>query len=153
MRNPFSKLFRKDEPPKPDVESAAGGPADPAPDAPKRNPADHLKGFRFPRGTSGNPAGRPRGTSMKAVYNELLAMEDAQGVTGRERMGEVVFRKALRGNLKCIKEITDRTDGKTRQPVELEGALTIRVEYADDQPEAAEAAPGPTGDPPGGEPV
>lgn len=134
---------------------AAGEPS-PAPaegDPPKRGRADHLRPYRFARGTSGNPGGRPKGRSTKAVLNELLELPNREGVTARERLGEVLLAKALTGNLGAIKELFDRADGRAKQAVDLGGDVTIRVEYADSHVDAPEASPGAAEGPSGPETV
>ncbi len=157
MPNPFSKLFWRDGSPRPDLVAAPGTPPAEAPAAtaekPKRGRADHLKDFRFPEGVSGNPGGRPKNRSTKAVLNELLEMLDSQGITARERLAEVVLAKALKGNIRFVRELYDRADGRPKQAVDLDGNITIRVEYADSHADTPEAPPGPAEDPVGPETV
>jgi hypothetical protein len=131
--------------------------ADAPQDTPPRNPADHLKDYQFKPGQSGNPGGRPKDRSPTAVMREVLDRNEIDGKPikgGRQvldLMIEVAAKRALMGDYNFFREFMNRMDGKVRDKLELQGGLTIRVEYADDHPEAPEATPGPASDPGGSE--
>jgi hypothetical protein len=71
---------------------------------------------------SPNPGGRPSKTPMTDAYRRLLEKPypgDQRGRTYVERIAEVVCYEAGGGDLAAIREITDRTEGKARQNVEM----------------------------------
>jgi len=76
------------------------------------NPAEHLKGYRWAKGTSGNPGGRPRGRSFRAALAKVLA-EKHNGKSRTELLAEVLFREAIKGKPAAIKELLDRLEGRT----------------------------------------
>jgi hypothetical protein len=71
---------------------------------------------------SPNPGGRPSKTPLSDAYRQLLGKPypgDQRGRTYVERIAEVVCYEAGGGDLAAIREITDRTEGKARQNVEM----------------------------------
>ena len=68
----------------------------------------------FPKGRSGNPGGRPKGTSLTAALRAELDTPVAPGspVTKREAVAEKLVSLALAGNLAAIREVFDRIEGK-----------------------------------------
>jgi hypothetical protein len=71
---------------------------------------------------SPNPGGRPSKTPLSDAYRRLLETPypgDERGRTYVERIAEVVCYEAGGGDLAAIREITDRTEGKARQNVEI----------------------------------
>jgi hypothetical protein len=81
------------------------------------------RGTRWTKGqASPNPGGRPSKTPMTDAYRRLLEKPypgDQRGRTYVERIAEVVCYEAGGGDLAAIREITDRTEGKARQNVEM----------------------------------
>lgn len=84
----------------------------------------------FKPGQCGNPKGRPKGKSLKSVLNELLADEITLVEAGKKRkmkaneaIALTLIKEALNGNVQAIKEIFDRTEGKARQSVSIEGEV------------------------------
>ena len=77
---------------------------------------------RFKPGQSGNPGGRPKTKLLTQAYRELLEQVDPKE---RKTLAEILARKAvqqaLKGNLVALKEITDRTEGKSVQPLSHSG--------------------------------
>ena len=77
---------------------------------------------RFKPGQSGNPGGRPKTKLLTQAYRELLEQVDPKE---RKTLAEILARKAvqqaLKGNLAALKEITDRTEGKSVQPLSHSG--------------------------------
>jgi hypothetical protein len=107
--------------------------------------------FRFPRGVSGNPAGRPRVLPVTAALEKLLGQplpDTAEGGRLRQRYGllksdtwataiaHAAVCRALRST-ETAAEICDRVEGKVTQKLALMSpmAVTIRVIYerGDDQ--------------------
>ena len=71
---------------------------------------------------SPNPGGRPNKTPLSDAYRRLLEKPypgDQRGRTYAQRIAEVLCYEAGGGDLAAIREITDRTEGKARQNVEM----------------------------------
>ena len=98
----------------------------------------------FEPGKSGNPAGRPKGLpNSKTILNKFLALEEKvrNPVTGlEEEMSqlEIIYlqqiAKARKGDLKAMKEIMDRLEGKSMQSVDhtTQGEkITPIIDYKD----------------------
>ena len=90
-------------------------------------------------GVSGNPKGRPK--SGEALTDLLREYGDIKDVTSGKRkiarkkaLADILWRKALDGNLGIAEYIFDRLDGKptVRQEVEHGGSIDF---YADLTPE------------------
>jgi hypothetical protein len=81
------------------------------------------KATRWTKGqASPNPGGRPSKTPLSDAYRRLLEKPypgDQRNRTYVERIAEVVCYEAGGGDLAAIREITDRTEGKARQNVEM----------------------------------
>ena len=79
--------------------------------------------MQFQKGQSGNPNGRPRkGKTLTEAMQKVLQEEHEPGVT----KGEAVARKLVElalvdGNIPAIKEIYDRLEGRSTQPLEHTG--------------------------------
>ncbi len=76
-----------------------------------RDPAEHLVPHRFQKGQSGNPGGRPKGTSISAKLRALLE-KDHNGKEIGDILAERLVKEGLQGKLAHIKEILDRTEGR-----------------------------------------
>ncbi len=76
----------------------------------------------FPKGVSGNPAGRPK----KALLSDALRRQLAEAVQGApektiaEHIARALIREAVSGNVQAIREIGDRTEGKPAQAIALD---------------------------------
>ena len=69
----------------------------------------------WPKGTSGNPAGRPRRDELIAALQveiDKLCPGDKAGRTNAEMIAAALVRKAVRGDVRAAKEITLRTEGR-----------------------------------------
>jgi len=69
----------------------------------------------WPKGTSGNPAGRPRNTKLTTAMRELLDKpfpHDEAGRTYAEVIAERMVLEACRGNVRAAKEVALRTEGR-----------------------------------------
>lgn len=117
------------------------------PDNSHRNPADHLIEHRWPKGTSGNANGRPRGSvSLTTELKRRLADgDDGQRII--EALVNRALQSALRGDYKFFNLILERVDGKVMDRVlhadagpifspddvqRMEKLLSTADDYADD---------------------
>ena len=75
---------------------------------------------RFLPGTSGNPGGRPKGSVSlaTALQRELLRRQES-GQAGIEAVAARLVDLALQGDLRAVREIGDRLDGKPKQAIDL----------------------------------
>lgn len=60
----------------------------------------------FKPGQSGNPAGRPKGTSVTAILRARLTEEDKIAIA------DALIRGARAGEMDKLRELLDRTEGK-----------------------------------------
>ena len=96
---------------------------------------------QFEPGQSGNPSGRPVGSkNMSTILKELLDEEvelDGKKIPFRDAIVKKLIKKANAGNLKAIQEIFDRTEGKSKQEIKLEGipdpTFHVRIAKPDDE--------------------
>lgn len=91
----------------------------------------------FPKGVSGNPAGKPKGVqNSKTRLLRLLELvqKKRNPITGEEEeftvlemMDMQMIAKALKGDQRAYQEIIDRLEGKPKQSTELEvsGGLNV----------------------------
>ena len=85
----------------------------------------------WPKGVSGNPAGRPRKTPLTDACRDVLAEpipDDARGRTYAQGIAETLAHKALAGDIRAAQEIADRAEGKARQSIEIQNA-TLREAF------------------------
>lgn len=96
---------------------AEPGEPPPAPPRPRRPlpPVEH----QFKPGQSGNPGGRPKGTSLTAVLRRVLEREH-QGRPIGELLVERLVKEALSGKLPHLKEVLDRVEGRVVERMKLE---------------------------------
>jgi hypothetical protein len=92
--------------------------ADKQPKNNRRNPADHLKAYRFPPGQSGNPNGRPKVRTLTERLRDLLEkyefdgkpIEDGKQVA--DQVVESLARGAIDGDSRHQQELWNRVEGK-----------------------------------------
>lgn len=83
---------------------------------------DNLKPFK--KGQTGNPNGRPKGSSLrdiKVVLQDLLSQEK-NGTQLIDGLMSVVVNKALKGDLKAVDMLLSYTFGKATQRTEITGS-------------------------------
>ena len=103
----------------------------------------------FPKGVSGNPAGKPKGTQhSKTRLLRLLELvqKKRNPITGEEEeftvlelMDMQMIAKALKGDQKAYEVVVDRLEGKPKQTTDItadiKGNVQINIEPdADCQP-------------------
>jgi len=80
----------------------------------------------WPKGVSGNPAGRPKSVTLSEAYRKKLASpfpDDPEGRTYAEVIAEKMVMAAAAGEVGSAREIADRTEGKPRQAVDVDMKL------------------------------
>lgn len=79
-----------------------------------RNPPKHSQ---FKQGQSGNPGGLPKGTPKVSIALMKLLAEDASNEfapkSRAEKIAWALYQKAVGGDVAAIREISDRTEGKS----------------------------------------
>lgn len=89
----------------------------------------HLKKTLWPKGVSGNPNGRPKGTTVSDILRrrakELIDSKDPKfkkfnGMTPDEAVAEIIILNALSGVGDDLDRYLDRKDGKVAQKVTLD---------------------------------
>ena len=96
------------------------------------------------KGESGNPNGRPRANNGLTDALRKLGGAKAPGdkVARKERLADIVWHKALHGDLAAAKLIYDRTEGTPPQSVTVKGdadnplAITTQVVTSGNRPRA-----------------
>lgn len=80
----------------------------------------------FPKGVSGNPAGRPRRMTLsEALKAELAAVaEGTEDRTIAQDVARKLCQEALAGNVAAIREVFDRTEGRAPQALEVNMQVT-----------------------------
>ncbi len=85
-------------------------------------PPGNKIGKQFPKGTSGNPSGRPKLTKLTEALRLQLAEinPDAPEETIAEEIAQTLIKLALSGDVQAIKEIGNRTEGLPKQAIDLD---------------------------------
>jgi hypothetical protein len=75
-------------------------------------------------GQSGNPGGRPKRDAITAALREQLESqtEDTTGSVA-DAIAAVLVKRALGGDVRAIREIADRTEGRPRQQIKVEAEV------------------------------
>ncbi len=77
-------------------------------------------------GQSGNPSGK-QGKTITDVYRELLAKTEVGGIqikdgkTIVDLVGEAVLKAILKGDMRAVALVQERTEGKVKDVVEITG--------------------------------
>jgi len=90
---------------------------------------DNLKPFK--KGQTGNPNGRPKGSSLrdiKVVLQDLLSQEK-NGTQLIDGLMSVVVNKALKGDLKAVDMLLSYTFGKATQRTEITGSEGEKIDF------------------------
>ena len=91
-----------------------------------------ITGKGFMPGQSGNPGGRPKGlVKISSCYERALARPfpgDQQGRTYAQVIADRTVELAAEGRIDAIKEITDRTEGRSKQTIDVNRS-DLRKEY------------------------
>jgi len=83
----------------------------------KPNPIPNSK--PFPKGVSGNPAGRPKKLpELDKLLADVLG-EEKDGVTAAEAILKALRAKAAKGDIRAAEVLLDRGWGKAKQQVDM----------------------------------
>jgi hypothetical protein len=101
----------------------------------------HKTGFRGPSPDVGKATqfqkgnklgGRPRYKTITTAYIAKLEELARNGnSTIAEMLAEAQIKKALKGDTIAVREITDRTEGKARQPIEMVAKVEVKAVLID----------------------
>lgn len=94
------------------------------------NIAQDGKPYRWKKGQSGNPSGRPKSKTLSDAYRNKLeesVPNDPESRTWAELIAEAQVRDAVRGNVQAAREIADRTEGRARQAIEFEDTAMAKA--------------------------
>jgi len=85
-------------------------------------PPGNSIGKQFPKGTTGNPSGRPKLTRLTDALREQITeqMQNAPERTIAEAIARKLIKLALDGDIAAIREVFDRTEGKPKQAIDLD---------------------------------
>jgi hypothetical protein len=81
----------------------------------------------FPKGTSGNPAGRPKSITLSEAFRRQLSQpvpNDPHGRTFAEVIALRVCVAAAQGDVSAARELGDRTEGKPKQSVDVDMSVS-----------------------------
>jgi hypothetical protein len=98
------------------------------PDGRGRHPKSlaNLTNPGWPKGVSGNPGGRPRKKPLTDALREYL--DDPKNLA---RVITAMDKRIRKGDIRAIKELIDRVEGKVSQRVELTGEDGEAIQVAD----------------------
>ena len=98
----------------------------------KRKKLGGVTGKGFMPGQSGNPGGRPKGSvKVSSCYERSLARPvpgDPLGRTYAQVIADKAVELAAEGRIDAIKEVTDRTEGRSKQTIDVNRS-DLRREY------------------------
>jgi hypothetical protein len=108
-------------------------PGDPAVEKQRENNGKHLGGITgkgFLPGQSGNPGGRPKGSiKISTAFQHSLARlvpGDAEGRSYAQKIADTIVELAASGDVRAIKEVADRTEGRpTQMMIEKRDGITL----------------------------
>ena len=80
---------------------------------------------RFLPGVSGNPSGRGNAPSLVAALRAELDEREHGGRPGLRAIAARLVDMALAGDMRAIREVLDRLDGKPLQAVSLDSAAPL----------------------------
>lgn len=91
----------------------------------------------FPKGISGNPAGKPKGTlSFATKWERMVEKIAMQNNLTPEEIDEqlllVGYKKAKDGDYSFYRDAMDRIHGKPMQPTELDVKGTLSIQFSND---------------------
>lgn len=100
--------------------------------------------FRYPKGVSGNPGGRPRFSEVSKAARAVLASPipgDPENRLFAEGIAQTLAWQALAGDRGAASELVDRAEGRPRVSVEMTQGDPIAELIATMQEESARCGP------------
>ena len=86
-----------------------------------RTVADRSRNLKpWKPGQSGNPGGRPRRDAISAALRQQLAVQVSDDRSVADVIAAALIKRALGGDVRAIREVADRTEGRPRQQLEIE---------------------------------
>lgn len=86
------------------------------------------KGFDERRNLEGRPEGaKSLSTQLREFLETTVKDDDGENTTFRDAIIKKLLQKAQKGDIKAIQEIFDRTEGKSKQSIEVEGDMKIQL--------------------------
>jgi hypothetical protein len=87
---------------------------------------------QFKPGQSGNPGGRPKGTSLTKLICGLLEQGELKGASVEgprvaDGLAHVIVKKALEGDYRFVELVMNRIDGKVPNPITIESHDTTEL--------------------------
>jgi uncharacterized membrane protein (UPF0182 family) len=98
----------------------------------KKSPAEHLRPHWFKPGQSGNPGGRPKGTSLTDRLRALVE-EGEKGKTA-DAICKAAVEAAKSGDFRFFQEILNRLDGKVPDKLASQGQVEVIIRHQDATP-------------------
>lgn len=83
---------------------------------------------RFRPGVSGNPSGRGNAPSLLAALRAELDAREASGRPALRAIAERLVEMALAGDIRAIREVLDRLDGKPLQAVSVDATAPLMLQ-------------------------
>ena len=80
-----------------------------------------IEPHKFPKGTSGNPKGRPKKLPEldKLLADVLGEVGEVSGITAAEQILRALRAKAAKGDIRAAEVLLDRGYGKAKQGIDL----------------------------------
>lgn len=82
---------------------------------------------RFRPGHSGNPGGRPASQSLNSAIRARLDEVRDDGQTRAQRIAAILVELAEGGDLRAIREVIDRTEGRPPQSIALDTGVPYEL--------------------------
>ena len=76
--------------------------------------------FRWPKGVSGNPGGRPKVAALSQACREKLSEPVPKDRTYAQAIADTLASRALKGDVRAFEALADRAEGRARQVIEIE---------------------------------
>lgn len=93
-----------------------------------------LEEFRWKKGESGNPKGRPPAVKISsAAFQCLREIEPETGITYAELIAIALIREAINGNVSAAREILEITEGPIPKRLEISANVNFQIEGASDE--------------------
>lgn len=89
-----------------------------------RGTPENLTAPTWKPGQSGNPKGKPKGRNLWRLTSEQLEANDGELL---DKAAKVLAQKIARGNLRCMKEFSDRVYGPIVRRLEIDHRQVVGI--------------------------